>query len=202
MSNDVKAKIDGLVRREIAMGDSSFARRIITDGGDSGFYNARECRISYEFTLDWASSQVRVLKFISPMDFMLKSQTMSCDQGGIIFRAYRSTQGSEGGTFSTTVPSYLNNFMSEAPSYTPMISITTGGTFTPDGGQPSVETIRQVANIGGGGPTSGSRNTVQGGVSGVRGLAAGTYYLTFSIITGVTVDSIGVYDLVFEERET
>lgn len=199
MSNDIKVVHKEVPRRLISMGDGTYADLIVQGAGDQGFYNGRQFRVSWEFSLDVASSQVRVLKFVSPVDFILKEQSLTCDQGGIQMKAWRNTQGTEGGTFGTNVPFYNNNFMDECPDYNAQVSLTTGGTFTPNPGQTAVETIRVLSNVSGAGVTA-HRATVGGVQGGARGLPAGTYYLRFSILPAVSVDSVGIYTLLFEER--
>ena len=166
--------------------------RLRVDVSQTGFWEGREFRVSVPLSIP--SATPTVIKFVAPIDFILQSQGLTCDEQGILFQAYRSTQGAEGGSFSTAIPIYSNNFQSTAPTYAHQATISTGGSFTPNVGQQSVETIRLK--------TSGSTAqavTVGGSVRGERGLAAGTYYLKFSNLTG-SGTSQGVYSLIFEER--
>ncbi len=172
--------------------DTSTNARLRVDVAQTGFFDGREFRISYPLSI--ATTSEVVLKFVSPIDFILQNQNLSSDSEGIIFRAYRSTQGTEGGTFGTSVDVFANNFQAKAPNYARQVTLTTGGTFTPDGGQDAVETIRVRVN----GATAMS-STVGAVAQGERGLAAGTYYLVFSNITG-SGTALGVYDLIWEER--
>ena len=166
--------------------------RLKVDVGQTGFWEGREFRVSYELSI--SSSVSRVLKFSSPVDFILQSQSLTCDEHGILFQAYRALQGNEGGVFDGYVPIYKNNFQSTAPGYTGQVAITTGGTFTPIDVNSSVETIRlRTANA------TAQAVTVGGAVSGERGLAAGDYYLVFSNLAG-SGTALGVYSLIFEER--
>jgi hypothetical protein len=180
------------IQPNLLTGSSGDTARLRVDVSQTGFWEGREFRISVPLSIP--SSTPTVLKFVAPIDFILQSQGLTCDEHGILFQAYRSTQGAEGGSFSTAIPIYANNFQSTAPVYAHQATITTGGTFTPDGGQQSVETIRLK--------TSGSTAqavTVGGSVRGERGLAAGAYYLKFSNLTG-SGTAQGVYSLIFEER--
>ena len=114
--------------------------RLRVDVSQTGFWEGREFRVSVPLSIPTGTPTV--LKFVSPIDFILQSQGLTCDEHGILFQAYRSTQGTEGGSFSTSIPVYSNNFQSTVPMYESQVMITTGGTFTPDAGQQSVETAR------------------------------------------------------------
>lgn len=174
------------------MTDDNGASRVRVDTGRSGFFAGHEFRISYPLSIPAATPVV--LKFVSPVDFILQLQSLSADSEGILFQAYRDTQGTEGGTFGTTVPSFRNNFMSDVPDYTQQVAITTGGSFAPDGGQMAVETIRlRVSNA------TAQESTVSADAAGERGLAAGTYYLKFSNLPA-SGTALGVYNLIWEER--
>lgn len=167
------------------------ARRLRVDTAQTGFFARRMFRISYEF-LTLAADPI-VLKFVCPVNFIIHKQGLEVDQGGVAFRAYRSTQGTEGGTFSADVPIYSVNFMTEQPEYTFQTTIATGGTFTPSSA--AVETIRARSS----GATAQAFSVASDAVD-ERGLAAGTYYLTLNRMTGVTGDCKGVYTLAAEER--
>lgn len=162
-----------------------------SDLQDTAFLEGRELRISVPLSITAATPVV--LKFTTSRDFYLTSQGLTCDAEGILFEAFRSTQGVEGGTFGTAVPIYSNNFTKSTRAHTPSTLITTGGTFTPNGGQTSVETVR-LRTAG----ATAQASTVGGVVQGRRGLAAGTYYLKFANLTG-SGTALGVYSLRFEE---
>ena len=170
--------------------------RMRVDVGQTGFFDRRQFRISLEMTI---GATPLWLRFTSPVNFILQRQDIDVDQGGIRMRAYRSTQGAPGGSFATPVPIWSNNGMDEAPEYIPQVTIFSGGTFTPSGGQSPTETIRVMSNPGGGGPTAGSRNTASGDAFGERGLAAGSYYLNFERLSA-EADGVGVFGLLWEER--
>ena len=170
--------------------DTEFARGKV-DVANTAFWEGREYRISHEFLID---ETPLVLRFTAPGDFMLQKQELEVDGGGIRMRAYRDSQGTEGGTFDTPVGVYKVNFMSDAPVVAHSVDLDTGGTFTPDVGQPAVETIRVVS------PTQSNRmTTVSGSVGDARGLAAGVYYLVFDRINGNS-GVPGVFSLTWEER--
>lgn len=171
----------------------STARRFRVDNGQTGFFERRMFRINHEFT-DLADTPM-VFKFVCPVNFILHYQSLEVDQGGIVIRTYRASQGTEGGTFSGTIPIYSNNFMDEEPEYTFQTAVTTGGTFTPTVAGSQVETIR-VRTAG----ATAQQVSVGQGVSGERGIPAGTYYIVAARMSGVSGDCKGVYSLIVEER--
>jgi hypothetical protein len=173
-------------------GDNS---RLRVDQGQTGFFDRKMWRLSHEFTgLD---ATPLVLKVVIPVNFIIHHQGLTIDEGGIAFRAYRSSQGTEGGTFSDVVPMYSVNFMDEMDPYVFQGTVHTGGTFTPSAPPVgvSVETIR-VRTSG----ATAQQTTVGASAFGERGLLFDTYYLVLSKLTGVTGASSGVYTLIVEER--
>ena len=170
-------------------------RRLRVDPGQTGFFTRRMWRLSYEFTALEATPIV--LKITVPTNFIIHHQDLTIDSGGVVLRAYRSDQGTQGGTFGTVVPKYSMNFMDELPEYVFVSSVTTGGTFTP-AALPlgaAVETTR-VRTAG----SSSGRTTVGAGAFSERGLAADSYYLVLARLTDVNSTCQGVYSLIVEER--
>lgn len=164
--------------------------RIQVDVGQTGFFQGREFRISYEYNI--ANGATLVFKFSSPVDFILQKQALSCDEGAVAFRAYRSDAGTPGGTFGTPAPIFANNAMAAAPEYASVITVDSGGTFTPSGAPAEVIRVRS-------GTATGQRISVGANTTDERGLPAGDYYLTLANIAG-SGSATGVYDLVWEER--
>lgn len=170
--------------------DNRFGR-IRVDVANTAFWEGKEYRISYEYSV---GDTPIVLRFECAQDFILQLQRLTCDSEAVRFRAYRSTQGEEGGAFGTTIPVYKVNFMSEAPDVPTVTTVTTGGTFTPDPGEASVETLRlRTANA------TAQKTTVSGAIGDERGLAADVYYLIIERIDG-SGSATGVFDLKWEER--
>lgn len=170
-------------------------RRLRVDSGQTGFFARRMWRVSYEIlALD---ATPIVFKVVVPVNFIIHHQELEVDAGGIGLRAYRIGQGTEGGSFSTTVPMYSMNFMDEKDPYVFQATITTGGTFTPGAlpGGAAVETIRVRS-----GNATAQQISVGGTAFGERGLIYSTYYLVFSKLDGVSGASTGVYTLIAEER--
>lgn len=166
-------------------------RRIRVDPGQTGFFARRMWRLSFEFVgLD---ATPIVLRVTMPVNFIIHLQTLSVDDGGVSLRAYRSVQGTPGGSFATPVTMYSVNFMDEKPAYEFAGSVDTGGTFTPS--FPAVETIR-VRTSG----ATAQATAVSASQTGERGLAADVYYLEIATLAGVSGGSSGVYTLIVEER--
>lgn len=172
-------------------GGNGPARRLRVDPGQTGFFARRMWRLSFEF-IDLAATPI-VLRVTMPVNFIIHLQSLSVDDGGVALRAYRTGQGTPGGSFATPVPMYSVNFMDDAPAYTFQGDVDTGGTFTPSA--PAVETIRVLTS----GATA-QATTVSASQSGERGLAADTYYLVISNLPGISGTSSGVYALIIEER--
>lgn len=168
--------------------DYPFARYEV-DIGNTGFWEGHEFRLSYEYSI----TATTYFKFTSTVDFILQSQKVSCDQGGVRFRIYRFSQGAETSPFITNIPFVANNIMSDTPAYTSNVTIQTGGIFSPTGGELAVETIRVRS-----GNAAGQQATIEPIGSSERGLSAGSYYIEASILTGTNPQ--GVYNIKWEER--
>lgn len=172
--------------QQILTGDSWDTARLRVDVGQTGFWEGREFRLNEPID---TSSATFVIKVVSPIDFVLQLQRLVSETGKIEMRAYRSSGGVEGGTFSASPYYSNNNQMSDAPSYSGQVQVLTGGTFTPADIDSQKEMIvakaatatAQVQSVGG---TSAKE----------RGLPAETYYLVF------TGGGVGIYDLILEER--
>ena len=191
MTERARYSIHGLPN-DLTTSDRINIRRLKVEQGDSGYVLGTQFRISVPLTVD--NGTPVVLRFESPIDFELIEQGLETHQRGITFEAYRSTQGTETGIYDTDVPVYKNNIQSTAVDYTQQVSITTGGGFTPDVGQTAVETLNALSAS-----ATAQRSTVFAGAQGRRGLAAGTYYLSFSKLGG-SGTALGVYSLIFNEN--
>jgi hypothetical protein len=170
--------------------DPAYSRHKV-DVANTAFWDGKEYRINHEFTV--GATDV-VIKFYCPKDFILQLNEFSVDEASVRLRTYRDTQGTEGGTF-TPLPVYKVNFMSEAPVVAHTAEVGIGGTFTPDGGEASVETIRIATSA-----STARVQTITGAVGDERGLPAGTYYVVFDRISSSGTGNV-VYSLVWEERE-
>lgn len=164
-------------------------RRLRVDQGQTGFFEGREFRSFIELNI--AAGTNIVLKFVSPIDFILFEQRLVVDAGSCKFSAI--TGGTEGGTYNTSLPIIGKNRMASRPSpyYNPQITISTGGTIT---GGTIVEVVRVVAAN-----ATAQQQSVGGINDSERGLPAGTYYLKFENFGSGPVT--GVYSLIWEERQ-
>lgn len=170
----------------------AFYGRLEVDVSNTAFQEGKEFRISYEFQN--IADTPRVLRFTCPVDFILQYQNITSDLVGVRYKAWRSTQGTAGGTFGTPVPIWRQNFTDQAKDLDPLTTIDAGGTFTPSGGESSTETLRvRVANA------TAQQTTVDSSVGDERGVGAGTYYLVIERIPGATGNAAGVLTLRWEE---
>lgn len=173
----------GGIPRDMVTSGALGKRRLRVDIGQTGFWEGREFRFDLEI------SAPIVVKFSSPVDFILQSQVLESRDGLATFEVYGASDGAEGGTFTGDgIINLPNNAMSDTPVYTQQTVITAGGTFTPNPGAIPRESIKVKAST-----SSAQRQTVGGAAIQERGLPAGDYYLMF------TGDDAS-YNLVYEER--
>ena len=179
----------GLNKKLVDMGDGTHAEQaiahppfdLLTDGGDgpsrrlrvdvgeTGFFAGRQARCFREFNI--AAGATLVLKIVVPVDTILLQQSVELDSGSI--RITNLVGGTEGGTFSETLPVIGKNNMTERPTpfYVPQIVFTTGGTHT---GGTALDIHRVVAAT-----ATAQQSTVGNIVGDERGVAPNTYYVTY-----------------------
>lgn len=157
-------------------------RRIRVDSGQTGFFAGREFRTYYEFTTD------TVFKIVVPVDTILWFLGINLLQGEC--RLETVAGGTEGGTFSTVLPIFGRNNMSERPEpfYTPQVAISAGGTHT--GGTVLDVLLNKTAD------NANFAQSVGAGEGDERGIAAGTYYFRLTV-TGTTRGNLKTW---WEER--
>lgn len=171
-------------------------RRMRVDVGQTGFFEAREFRMVRKVSI--TAGTPLVFKFVSAVDFILFEQSLNCSVGDIEYYAWRSTQGTEGGTFTPIpVQSIAKNISAtyrdyNGDRYQSQVSISSGGTFTPT--DPLLYVDYDRAKTSG---ATAQRSSVSGGDDTVRFLAAGTYYL---ILTSLDGTSVGRFAIAWEER--
>lgn len=177
-------KRESLPTPVMATSDDPSLARLKVDVAQTGFWEAREFRFEYEL------SGNTVIKFNSPIDFILQSQSLLSHDGIATLAVYLANQGAVDGTFDQPITTINNNLLSTAPAYVGQISLSTGGTFTPSDNDPNFarEYIKVIATT-----ATSQRSTVGGNTVPERGLPAGEYYLVF---TGVDAS----YRLLYEER--
>lgn len=160
-------------------------KRIKVDQGQTGFFERREFRISIE--LNVAVGTPLVLKFSSPVNFILWEQSLSVDANMIKFEAVLG--GTTGGAFDTPVQAWGKNRMTIEPEYIGEVTISSGGSIT--GGQ--VAEVLRVKSAG----ATGQQTSVGGNIASERGLPPGDYYLRFTAEGGTAT---GTFALVWEGR--
>lgn len=143
--------------------------RLRVDVGQTGFFAGREFRTFREFNI--AAGQTLVLKIVVPINAILLEQSMELDSGNV--RITNAASGTEGGTFSETLPIIGKNNMTERPLplYTPQIVFTAGGTHT---GGFIFDIHRVVAAT-----ATAQQSTVGNIIGDERGIAANTYYVRY-----------------------
>lgn len=171
-------------------------RRLRVDVGQTGFFEAREFRMVRKVSI--AAGTPLVFRFTSTTDFILFEQALNCNEGDIEFYVWRSTQGTAGGSFTPLAVAPIGKNISSfyrdygGNRYQSQVSLATGGTFTPTDANVYVDYDRAKTS----GATA-QQISVSGGDDSVRYLAAGTYYL---ILTSVSGTSVGRFALAWEER--
>ena len=168
-----------------------FYARMEVDVASTSFKEGKQFRISYEYI--GVGSTPLVIRFSSPVDFSLQGQDLTSDLVGVRYRVFRAAQGTPGGTFGTPIQITRSNGTSDAKPLNPLVTIFTGGTFTPTAGQEAQETIRIRT-------PSGSKKalSVSGKPGDERGLPAGDHYIILQSIDGNKLAS-GVLNLEWEE---
>jgi hypothetical protein len=157
-------------------------RRLRVDVGQTGFFAGREFRTYYEFTTD------TVFKIVVPINTILWFLGINLLSGEV--RLETVAGGTEGGTFSTVLPIFGRNNMSERPEpfYTPQVVISAGGTHT---GGTILDVLRNKTS-----DNSNFAGAVGVNSSDERGVAAATYYFRLTV-TGTTSGTLKVN---WEER--
>lgn len=208
MANQLFHAFSDFFRKLVDMGDGSHAEQIIahppfdllTDGGtgtkrrirvdvgQTGFFTGREFRTFREFNIATGSSLV--VKVVVPINIILFGIRFDLISGSL--KVETVVGGTEGGSFSGTLPIIPANAMSERPTpiYATQVVATDGGTHT---GGTVIDVIRAQ--------TSGQGSQVAGVGSSAqdeRGVAAGTYY--FRLTASGSDASVGVLKARWEER--
>lgn len=172
--------------------------RVRVDVGQTGFFEGREFRSYYEFSSENSNgielAATRDLKFVSPVDFILQSQILICDKGGVRLQAYGGATDAGGWASvpvlgknrSTSRRKYGGGF------YEAQATVFAGGSFT---GGTQLDVIRCRAAS----QTVASAN-VGANQDDERYLPAGTYYIRLQPLVGVNDTSEGIYSISWEER--
>lgn len=172
--------------------------RVRVDVGQTGFFEGREFRSYFEFSdeenTELAVAGSRYFKFSCPVDFILQSQLVEVDKGGVRLQAF--TGATDGGGWSS-VPVIAKNrspTRRQFPSgyYVGQATFYTGGTFT-GGTQADVIRARTASQ-------TVSATNVGASQDDVRYLPAGDYYILMQPLIGVNDNSEGTYSISWEER--
>jgi hypothetical protein len=173
--------------------------RLRTDVSRTSFFEGREFRTYKE--LDIAASATYVMKIVVPTNIILYGLAVAIDSGWVRIGGYAG--GTEGGTYSETLPMFAINGMSAGgdnrrtdyngnnTTYTRQLVMTAGGTHT-GGIELDVSRVKVSGN-------SNASSTVGEAGLDERGVAAGTYYFRFLNLSAM--DAItGVFRMRWEER--
>lgn len=164
-------------------------RRLRVDVGQTGFFGGREFRTFKELNI--AALATYVIKAVVPVDVILFGLNFTIEAGHL--RSSTVVGGTEGGSFSETLPTLGRNNMSERPTpfYTPLVVLTAGGTHT---GGTEIDVLRLKANN-----NTNQASTVGGEGGDERGVGAATYYIRLQNLSAT--DAItGTFHARWEER--
>lgn len=174
------------------------SQRLRVDPGQTGFFAGRMFRTYLEAVIPTAGPTVQA-RFISPVDFILWSQTFTLTQGALRCEIFLNP-ATVTGTWSPVPAGIIGvNRMAERPTpfYTPQVTVEYGagsGNFT-GGTAVDLMMIRTASQNG------QSSNVGLGQTE--RGLPAGTYYVRFSTLAGgLAVNDAAqmLYAIEWEER--
>lgn len=160
--------------------------RIRVDVGEPSFFDGRQFRTFKELNLTLGSTYV--IKAVVPKNVILYGLELALTSGEV--KLSTVVAGTEGGSFSETLPIFPRNTMSERPTpfYTPTVVLTAGGTHT--GGTVLDMIWLKTAD------NSNFANSVGGAPGDERGVGAGTYYFRLNAVIAAT----GTFKARWEER--
>lgn len=160
--------------------------RIRVDVGEPSFFDGRQFRTFKELNIPLSTEYV--IKAVVPGNVILYGLGLSLVSGEV--KLSTLVGGTEGGTFSETLPIFPRNTMSERPTpfYTPTVELTAGGTHT-GGTQLDFLWVKTADN-------SNFAASVGDNPGDERGVGAGTYY--FRLLANIA--ATGVFRARWEER--
>jgi hypothetical protein len=155
------------------------------DVAQTGFFDGREARTFREW--ETATTDTLIIKAVVPIDIILFELGITGEEGAA--RVETLVGGTEGGTFSETLPIFSTNNMASRPTpfYVHTVLLTAGGTLT---GGTLLDVLRIKTST-----TSNFASSVGAATGAERGVAANTYYFRITL-TGF----IGVFKARWEER--
>jgi hypothetical protein len=166
-------------------GDGSYSR-LRVDVGQTGFFAGREARTFYEFSIATGASQV--IKVVAPINTIVQNFALELDIASL--RLELVAGGTEGGTFSTSLPIFKTNTMTTASTYTPQVTMAVGGTHT---GGTVVDLLTAIS-----GEKLQKSSAVTATENQPQGFPAGTYYIRLINTDGAT--ATGIFRARWEER--
>lgn len=169
--------------------------RLRVDVAQTSFFEGREFRTFKD--LNVAAGATYVIKAVVPINIVLFGLDVALEAGAV--RISTRTGGTEGGSFSETLPRFPANNMSlgkdhrkyNGVAYAPTVVITAGGTH--NGGGTELDVIRLKANS-----NTNQASSVGTPSSPERGVGAGTYYFLINNPSADTV--VGTFKARWEER--
>lgn len=161
-------------------------RRLRVDPGNTAFYAGRQFDVIYDLSI--AQGATQVFKHVSAEDFILLSLEVRIIAGKLKMTLFED--GSEGGTFNTSLAINATNKMSTAGPYVSDTAVTTGGTHS---GGTARDMVYADATVQGSQTAAVAANEDD-----ALGFPAGTYYVTIQNIGTGTVT--GVYHKRWDER--
>jgi len=170
--------------------------RLRVDVAQTGFFEGREFRTFKELNI--APSTTYVIKGVVPINIILMALAVNIDSGWLRIGSYAG--GTEGGSFSETLPIFAANAMDLGvnrrqsqghAAYVPQVIVTAGGTHS---GGTEIDVLRIKVNA-----ISAQAATVGQDADSARGVAATTYYLRLLNLSNTDAVT-GVYSARWEER--
>lgn len=166
-------------------GDGDYAR-LRVDVGQTGFFAGREARTFYEFSVPTGTTQV--IKVVSPTNTIVQNFSLELDIASM--RLELRVGGTEGGTFSTALPIFKTNTMTDQSGYTPQVTMDVGGTHT---GGTLVDVLTAIS-----GDKLQKSTAITATEEQPQGFAAGTFYIKLINTDGAT--ATGIFRARWEER--
>lgn len=162
------------------------SRRLRVDPGQTGFFAGRMFRTYRDFSITGGTTQV--IKAVVPLNIILFGLDISSLSGTLVIETV--VGGTEGGSFSTSIPIFPMNTMTERPTpiYVNQVVLSTGGTHT---GGTVLDLLRIKAA-----DNSNFAASVGSLASDERGVGANTYYYRLS----ATGDVSAIFKARWEER--
>ena len=153
-----------------ALNESS---RVKTESGSTAFSLARAFRTFREFNL--SNGESLTIKIVTPINIMLDGLIINLNSGSVRYEGL--VGGTEVGVFDTPITPFNLNGRTDAPVYSPLLTLATGGSLT--GG---ILTDLAIMATG----TNSQRTSVVEGLQSMRGAPPGTYYIRLTAESNAT----------------